>query len=90
MPTRDKDNTTLLPLVETCSEGEGGIGLSAFEMEGADDAGYIGVVGAQSIDTVCHRPVQGKIVEKRKGIMMESVDRAYRIKCEIELIGGVR
>ena len=48
------------------------------------------MVGAQSIDIVCRPPVQGTIVEKRKGIMMESVDLAYRIKCEIELIGGVR
>ena len=43
---------------------------------------------AQSIDTVCRSPVQGTIVEKRRGIMMESVDRANRIECEINLIGG--
>ena len=30
------------------------------------------------------------IVEKRRGIMLENVDRAYRIKCAIKLIGGVR
>ena len=29
-------------------------------------------------------------MEKRRRIMMESVDRAYGIKCEIDLIGGVR
>ena len=29
-------------------------------------------------------------VEKRRRIMLESVDRAYRIKFEIDLIGGVR
>ena len=32
---------------------EGGIGLSASKVEGAGDAGDMGVVGAQSIDTVC-------------------------------------
>ena len=30
------------------------------------------------------------LVEKRKRILMESVDRAYRIKCEVDLICGVR
>ena len=42
---------------------------------------------AQSIDTVCRSPVQGTIVEKRKIIMTKSVDRAYCIKCEIDIIG---
>ena len=32
---------------------EGGVGLSASKVEGAGDAGAMGVVGAQSIDTVC-------------------------------------
>ena len=48
------------------------------------------MVGAQSIDTVCRPPVQGTIVEKCKGITVESVDSAYRIKYDIEWIGGVR
>ena len=29
-------------------------------------------------------------MEKRRGIIIESVDRAYRIKCEINFIGGAR
>ena len=43
---------------------------------------------AQSIDTVCRSPVQGTIAEKRRRIMMGSVDRANHTKCDINLIGG--
>ena len=43
---------------------------------------------AQSIYTVCGYPVQGTIMEKRRRIEMESVDRASRTKCDINLIGG--
>ena len=75
---------------DTGSGEEGGIGLSASEMEGAGDAGSMSVVGAQLIDTLFRSTVQGTIVKKRRRIMMESVDRAYRIKCEIDFIGGVR
>ena len=57
-------------------------------MEGAGDVGSMGVVGAQYIDTECRSPVQGTIVEKRRRIMTGSVDRANRVKCEINLIGG--
>ena len=42
----------------------------------------------KSFDADWHRPVGD--VEKRRGIMMESVDRANRIKCEINFIGGAR
>ena len=59
-------------------------------MEGAGDAEAMGVVGAQSIDTVCRSPLQETIVEKRIGILMESVDCAYRINCDINLFGGAR
>ena len=62
----------------------------AGELKGVADARTMDVEGAQSIDTVCRSLVQGTIVEKRRGIMLESVDLAYRIKCEINLIGGAR
>ena len=83
-------------LVKTGGGGEGGVGLpipeaglgDAGDLEGTDDAGTMGVAGEQSIDTVCRLPVQGTIVKKRRGRMMESVDRENRIKCEINLIGG--
>jgi hypothetical protein len=45
---------------------------------------------AQSIDTVCRVPVQGTILEKCTKRVMESLDRANRLKCEINLIGGAR
>ena len=56
------------------------IGLSAAEIENADDTGSIGVVGTQSMDTVRRSPIQKTIVEKQREIMMESVDCVYRIK----------
>ena len=63
--TRDDGNTICLPPVETGGGRGGGIELSAFELEGACDVGFMGLVGAHSIDTVCRSPVQRTIVEKR-------------------------
>ena len=51
-------------------------------VEGAGNAGAMGVAGEQSNDTVCRSPVQGTIMKKRKERMIESVDRAIRLKCE--------
>ena len=63
--TRDDVNTTGL-LTGECGGGEeGGIGISASKVEGSGDAGAMGVVVTQSINTVCRSPVQGTIVEKR-------------------------
>ena len=88
MPTRVEGNTIRLPSVEIGGGAEGGIESSVPEPEDADDAGSMSVALAQSIDTVCRSPVQGTIVEKRRRIMTGSVDRANRVKCEINLIGG--
>ena len=57
-------------------------------MEGAGDAGYMCVVGAQSIDTVCQSPVQGEIVEKREGRMMRVWIARSTLNAKINLIGG--
>ena len=84
--TRDEGNTACLPLVKIGSGGEGEIGLSVPQMEGAEDAGSIGVAIAHSIKTVCRSPVQGTFVEKRRRFMLESLYRANRIKCEINMI----
>ena len=64
----------------------GKIGLSASELQVAGDAGSMGLVGAQLIYTVCRSPVQGTIVDRRERIMTKSVDRAYCIKYDIDLI----
>ena len=69
---------------------EGGIGLSASKVEGAGNAGAMGVVGAQSIDTVCRSPVQGTIVEKREGRMTEVWIARSALSAKINLIGGAR
>ena len=72
------------------SGGEGGIGLSVPELEGEEDAGSMSVASAHSINTVCRSPVQGPFVKKRRRFMLESVDRANRIKCDINNIGEAR
>ena len=69
---------------------EGGIGLSASKVEGAGDPEDMGVVGAQSIDTVWQSPVQGTIVEKREGRMAEVWIARSASSAKINLIGGSR
>ena len=87
--TRVEGDTISLPSVEIGGGAEDKIGSSVPELEDADDAGSIRVEIAQSINTVYRSPEQGTIVEKRRRMMMGSVDRDSRIKCEINLIGGV-
>ena len=60
------------------------------ELEGAGDAGSIDIAGAHSIDTICRSPVQGTIMEECRERMMESLDRANRVKCETNLIDVAR
>uniref|UniRef100_A0AAV1VN74 Uncharacterized protein n=1 Tax=Peronospora matthiolae TaxID=2874970 RepID=A0AAV1VN74_9STRA len=69
--TRDDGNTTGLLTGGPGGGVEGEIGLSASNVQGAGDAGAIGVVGVPSINTVYLASVQGTILEKHEGRMTE-------------------